>query len=399
MQILVGVVFAVVAWVGVANAQAPAQLTPTESITYTGTITEVNAPKRIVTTMGPDGLVATWEVPVTVPQAQIDALKVGQTLTVTYSDAISIRKKPAGEDEVNSIDRATNIRTSTVTVSAVDVGARTVTFAGSRGRSHPRRIAQQNAELLKTIAVGDRVDVSWVETMQFVAGDSEAWKRNRSTVGVWWGPDNQFSGHMIKESSGQTVGGVPINLSETTYDEVYGRMGFFKFSYTYKTSPKVEGVFNFVLSRSSSETVTIGTVSAANVPVQAKFDDYNYWGIEGGQRFFFFNVRFSPYFGYLVGINRHDDIRVEFVNVPPNLLPGYAAQDRKMFEKSWAFSAGPIGGLVIPIGPIEILGEVGLRFMGGLSDVDWLVEEGLRDINDESGRWSVPALIGARVRF
>ena len=66
MQILVCVAFAVVAWVGVANAQAPAQLTPTESITYTGTITEVNAPKRIVTTQGPDGLIATWEVPVTV---------------------------------------------------------------------------------------------------------------------------------------------------------------------------------------------------------------------------------------------------------------------------------------------------------------------------------------------
>ena len=70
-----------------------------------------------------------------------------------------------------------------------------------------------------------------------------------------------------------------------------------------------------------------------------------------------------------------------------------------MFEKSWAFSAGPIGGLVVPLGPIEIIGEVGFRFMGGLSDVDWLVEEGLRDINDESGRWSVPLLIGARVRF
>ena len=97
MQILVAVVFAVVAWVGVANAQAPAQLTPTEAITYTGTITEVNAPKRIVTTQGPDGFVATWEVPVTVPQAQIDALRVGQMLTVTYSDAISFRRKPAGE--------------------------------------------------------------------------------------------------------------------------------------------------------------------------------------------------------------------------------------------------------------------------------------------------------------
>jgi len=37
--------------------------------------------------------------------------------------------------------------------------------------------------------------------------------------------------------------------------------------------------------------------------------------------------------------------------------------------------------------------------VGGLSDVNWLVEEGLKDINTESARWSVPFVIGARYRF
>ena len=37
--------------------------------------------------------------------------------------------------------------------------------------------------------------------------------------------------------------------------------------------------------------------------------------------------------------------------------------------------------------------------MGGLSDVDWLVEEGLKDINAESGRWSIPGTFGVRLRF
>ena len=36
------------------------------------------------------------------------------------------------------------------------------------------------------------------------------------------------------------------------------------------------------------------------------------------------------------------------------------------------------------------MGEFQLRFMGGLSDVDWLVEEGLKDINSDSSRWSFP---------
>jgi hypothetical protein len=28
---------------------------------------------------------------------------------------------------------------------------------------------------------------------------------------------------------------------------------------------------------------------------------------------------------------------------------------------------------------------------------DWLVQEGLKDINDESGRWSIPSVLGARL--
>ena len=55
---------------------------------------------------------------------------------------------------------------------------------------------------------------------------------------------------MIKEATGRTTGGVPINLDETTFDEVYGRMGMFKVGVGYRTTPRTEGVFNFVWSSS-----------------------------------------------------------------------------------------------------------------------------------------------------
>jgi hypothetical protein len=246
-----------------------------------------------------------------------------------------------------------------------------------------------------------RADVTRTETvqapMQAVPADDEV--RHRFTIQAQIGVDNQFSGKVIKAASGQTVQGLPINLNETSYDDVYGRMGFFKIGVGYRTSPRSDVVANFVISRSSSEIVNIGTVSTSNVPLFVNFDDFNYWGFEGGQRFYFTRVRFTPFVGYLVGINRYDDIRGNFVNVAPDLTPGLAAQDGKFFEKSWAMSFGPTGGVLIGVGPIEVLGEVQLRYMGGLSDVDWLVEEGLRDINDESSRWSFPILVGARLRF
>ena len=169
----------------------------------------------------------------------------------------------------------------------------------------------------------------------------------------------------------------------------------------HRTSPRTEGVLNFVWSssESSDEATPIGTVTTGNVPLNVNFTEYQYWGIEGGQRWFFARTRFTPFLGYLVGLNRHQDIKGTFVGVPANVTPGLAAQDGKFFEKSWAFSLGPTGGILIGVGPIEVMAETQIRFMGGLSDVDWLVEEGLRDINSESSRWSLPILVGARIRF
>jgi hypothetical protein len=46
----------------------------------------------------------------------------------------------------------------------------------------------------------------------------------------------------------------------------------------------------------------------------------------------------------------------------------------------------------------EAMVETQLRYMGGLSDVNWLVDDGLKDINTESALVD-PILFGARLRF
>jgi hypothetical protein len=214
--------------------------------------------------------------------------------------------------------------------------------------------------------------------------------------------DNQFSGKMIQAATGRTTGGAPINLTETTYDEVYGRMAMLKVGVGYRVTPHTEAVVNFVYSRSAAgpDGVQIGTAGASpQVPLTVKFTEYHYWGFEGGQRWLFPRGRVTPFVGWLAGINRHQDIRGTFVGVPSSVTPGLAAQDGKFFERSWAFSLGPTGGVLIGAGPFEVIAETQLRFLGGLSDVDWLVEEGLRDINTQSSRWSVPLLVGARFKF
>jgi hypothetical protein len=223
--------------------------------------------------------------------------------------------------------------------------------------------------------------------------------RHRLTFYFLWGPDNSFSGEMIKASSGVSPAGVPINFSETSYDDVYGRMGLLKFGVGYRISPRSEAQVNLVFERSGGQPVTVGTVGTDNVPVTATFEDYAYWGVEGGQRFFFSKVRLTPYVGYTLGINRFTHANASFAAPATATQPGIVVNNETFFDSSWAFSLAPLGGVLVGVGPVEVMGEVAFRYMGGLSDVDVLSGAGLKDINSDSSRWSFPILFGARLRF
>jgi hypothetical protein len=405
-----------------APALSTAQTRQAESqIEVSGTVEAVDHAGRTVTIRMQPGNLVTLDVPPTA--GRFEQVKIGDTIKATYYDQVSIRMKPAGEPPVDRMlepiitatpgtlpgATRTRQRVTTVTITGWDRVNKVVSFNGPNGTAYTRRLLDStDPAIVEGLKAGDRVDVTRTEavtvalqstTTVTATGDE---LRHRFTASVLFGWDNQFSGKMIQQATGRTTGGAPINLDETTYDEVYGRIGMFKIGAGYRTTPRTEGVFNFVWSSSDaeSEATPIGTVGAnAQVPLQVNFTKYQYWGFEGGQRWFFARTRFTPFVGYLVGINRHQDIRGTFVNVPPTLTPGLAEQDGKFFEKSWAFSLGPTAGLLIGIGPFEVMAETQLRFMGGLSDVDWLVEEGLRDINSESSRWSFPILLGGRIRF
>ena len=266
--------------------------------------------------------------------------------------------------------------------------------------------------VFSSIKVGDQVDVTWTEALSLqVAGAAPAPAaatppeptsfRNRTTISVQFGIDNQFSGNMIQAATGATTGGQPINLNETTFDSVDGRIGLLKIGGGYRTSPRTETVFNFVWSSSDANenAINIGTGGTSpQVPLDVHFTAYKYLGVEGGNRWYFARTRFTPYLGYLVGLNRHQDIRGTFVGVPTS-ASGTRRAGRKVFEKSWALSVGPTGGMLIGVGPIQVMAELQIRYLGKLSDVDWLVEEGLKNINGESSRWSLPLVLGARLRF
>jgi hypothetical protein len=411
-----------------AGAQTTREASATlNEVTVHGTVQTVDHTARTVTVQGTDGKSVTLDVPPTA--TRFDQVKVGDMVTMSYYDKVSVRPKPADEPAVNRVIEPTTTPTpgalpgatravqhvATMTLTALDPATRSVTFSGPKGIAYTRFVIDTvDPAVFSSLKTGDRVDVTWTDaiTLQLApAAPSSAAAapapspdsfRHRTTISVQFGVDNSFSGQMIKAATGATTGGQPINLNETTFDDVYGRIGMLKFGAGYRTSPRTETVANFVWSDSSAQTnaTNVGTVGTnPQIPLDVNFTSYKYWGIEGGNRLYFARTRFTPYVGYLVGLNRLQNIRGTFVGVPPEATPGLAAQDGKFFEKSWAFSLGPTAGVLVGVGPFEVMGEFQLRFIGGLSDVDWLVEEGLKDINSDSSRWSFPFVLGARLRF
>ena len=313
-----------------------------EEVTMRGSVAAVDHFQRILTLRGELGNLVVVDVPVTIDR--FDQVKVGDVVTLSYTDRVTLRPKPAGEPAVDrSLGTAVTPtpgtppggtiaaqRITTVTITGWDPATRVVNFRGPKGAEYSRRLLDStDAGVLSGLRPGDRVDVVWSEAtrLSFQAGaapvDPDDF-RHRFTISGLFGLDNQFSGKMIKAATGRTLSGSPINLTETSYDDVYGRMGMFKIGAGYRLSPRTEIAVNFVLSRSESDVVQIGTVGTANVPLMVKFDDFSYWGFEGGQRFFFSQVRFTPFVGYLVGLNRFGDIKGLFLDVPPALTRAWS---------------------------------------------------------------------------
>jgi hypothetical protein len=394
-----------------------------QEITIRGTVDAVDHTARTVKIKGDQGNIITLDVPTSL--TRFEAVKVGDVVTITYFDRVNLRLKPEGEPPVDRLEPSTTTptpglapggvrttsRTTTVKIESWDPATRTISFTTPSGLSYTRHVSNTiDASVLSGLKVGDRVDVTRTEatriSVETVAAPApqplpaavDSFIKHVS-ISFLWGPDNQFSGKVFQAGSGLFNGITPISFNETSYDDIYGRMGLFKIGAAYRFNPRTEALFDFVLSRSAGDFVQVGTYGDANAPLSAQLDDYSYWGFEGGQRFYFSRVRFTPFVGYNIGINRFTHIDGDFTAPAVGSQPAFEVLGARVFDSSWAFSFGPTGGLLIGFGPFEIQGEVGLRYMGGLSDIDVLVNANLRDINAESSRWSFPLLIGARFRF
>jgi hypothetical protein len=143
---------------------------PTHTVTLSGTVETIDHGKRVVNIKKADGTFETVDVP---PSAKrFDELKVGDKVSVTYNNNVSVRLKPPGEPTVDTESKTSTMgqevrpggttsvqRTMTAHVDTIDKSTASMTFVGPNGWKYSRRV--DDPQVLDQVKVGDAVDITW----------------------------------------------------------------------------------------------------------------------------------------------------------------------------------------------------------------------------------------------
>jgi len=154
-------------------AQFTKQL-PTHTVTLSGTVEAIDHDKRVLSIKTDDGKFETLEVPQSAKR--FDELKIGDKVSVTYNNNVSVRLKPPGEAAVDT-GIATKTegegpggtiavdRTMTATIDAIDKSASSITFVGPNGFKYSRLVV--DPAVFDNVKVGDQVDITWNTDVTF----------------------------------------------------------------------------------------------------------------------------------------------------------------------------------------------------------------------------------------
>ena len=145
-----------------------------DMITVTAKVEAIEAQSRTLTLKKDDGTYTTVVVPAA--YERFSALKVGDSVTARYYDNIVFRKLNPGEKPVDSAGAdltrtpgakpggtAAAQRTITTTITAIDDKLPSITLTGPNGWVYSSKV--QDRALLKTVKVGDQVNVTWTEAV------------------------------------------------------------------------------------------------------------------------------------------------------------------------------------------------------------------------------------------
>lgn len=218
---------------------------------------------------------------------------------------------------------------------------------------------------------------------------------SRFVVDLGTGINLSVNGNVNSGAIG-TLQGQAAAILPNTYGSVYGTGIEFRFGGGYMLDQESELRGMFVYQSADADLVRLGDVGASSLYTQ--YSDYKSFGLDlGYRRYFALSTDDVRVFGEAtLGAAWVGRINAQFAAPQSNLV--FTSTD--FYDATAAFTWSLSAGALFKVAEqADVTAQIGLRHVGGLSQVDQLVGTGLETINNDSARLTFPIVVGVRFHF
>jgi hypothetical protein len=221
---------------------------------------------------------------------------------------------------------------------------------------------------------------------------STADQRWSADVAIGW--DNSISGNVNSSGIG-TINNQAVVITKNSYEDVYGTGLHLRFGGGYMLNEVSEVRVGLTFQSLDADLTSMGEIGVGNL--YGQYQDYQSFGIDVGlRRYTTFRPGLLAYGEGTIGLAFIDETDVTLVAPQANL----ASRVTDFYDKTSAFTLGANVGLLFEMSDrVGAFGQLGFRYVTGMSEIDGLVGTGLETINDKSARWTLPFVVGLRARF
>jgi hypothetical protein len=210
--------------------------------------------------------------------------------------------------------------------------------------------------------------------------------------GIGW--DNSISGNINSSGIGR-INNQAVVILKNSYEDVYGTGLHLRAGGGYLLDEVTEVRAAFSFQSLDADLTPMGDIGVSKL--YGQYEDYQSLSLDLGlRRYVDVATGVRTYAEATAGMAFVDETDVVLVAPQVNL----AGDATDFYDRTAAFAlGGNIGVLWQVATKVGVFTQVGLRYVTGMSEVDGLAGTGLETINDKSGRWTFPFLMGVRARF
>jgi hypothetical protein len=218
------------------------------------------------------------------------------------------------------------------------------------------------------------------------------------TIDLGVGFEPSINGNVNSGAIG-TLQGQTAAILPNSFGDVYGGGIEFRFGagYQWKEDTELRGMF--IWQSADANLVRMGDLGPSSL--YGQYDDYKSFALDFGvRRYVPIGVRgmrgLKAYGEGTLGIGFINEIDVLFAAPRANVI----FDQSDFYDQTAAFTWGINFGLTFPLAErVDFYGQVGLRHVSGLAEIDQLVGTGLDNINNDTGRLTLPVVVGVRLRL